>query len=192
MVAVGRRAPHLAPVEGPAPGRLVSRARRLILTPCMPWTVCPRERHCSEPLPLVKAGAQLPAAHRCCPLLSPAPCPKHAPRALSPQDDRWPWPPPPATQTHGGAGGSPVLGPTLGGDSSTGRGCTGRAGCRSRLRRRFGCCRSSAPAARSSGRDAFLPIAHRHAWSVPPRQSKLNLLAPSVRERTGWCDDLRF
>jgi hypothetical protein len=47
----------------------------------MPWTVCPGERRCSEPLPLVKAGAQLSAGYRCCPLLSPASCPRHAPRA---------------------------------------------------------------------------------------------------------------
>jgi hypothetical protein len=52
------------------------------VTPCMPYTACPRERCCSEPPPLVKAKAQLPAGHRCCPLLSPAPCPRHAPRAL--------------------------------------------------------------------------------------------------------------
>jgi hypothetical protein len=51
------------------------------LTPCMPYTVCPGERRCSEPSPLVKARAQLPAGHRCCPLLSPASCPRHAPRA---------------------------------------------------------------------------------------------------------------
>src|SRR4029453_3834263 len=47
----------------------------------MPWTVCSGERRCSEPSPLVKARAQLPAGHRCCPLLSPASCPRHAPRA---------------------------------------------------------------------------------------------------------------
>src|SRR5215217_3580974 len=51
------------------------------LTPCMPWTACPRERRCSEPSPLVKVGAQLSAGYRCCPLLSPTPCPRHAPRA---------------------------------------------------------------------------------------------------------------
>src|SRR5829696_6683563 len=160
----------------------------------MPWTVCPRERRCSEPLPLINARAQLPAGHRCCPLLSPASCPKHAPRALSPQDDRWPWPPPPATQAHHGAGGSPVPGPTLGGDSSTGQGCTGRAGCRSHRRRRFGCCRSSAPAARSWGRDAFLPLAPpclerplgRASETLPalPLPGPAFNLAPSVRERT--------
>jgi hypothetical protein len=149
------------------------------LTPCMPWTVCPRERRCSEPLPLVKARAQLSAGHRCCPLLSPASCPRHAPRALSPQDDRWRWSPPPATQAHGGAGGSPVPGPTLGGDSSTGQGCTGRAGCRSHRRRRFGCCRSSALAARSWGRDAFLPLAPS-CLERPPRQSKPNLACPAT------------
>jgi len=37
----------------------------------------------TEPSPLVKARAQLPAGHRCCPLLSPASCPKYAPRAPS-------------------------------------------------------------------------------------------------------------
>jgi hypothetical protein len=31
--------------------------------------------------PLVKSRAQLPAGHRCCPLLSPASCPRHASRA---------------------------------------------------------------------------------------------------------------
>jgi hypothetical protein len=48
---------------------------------CMPYTACPGERRCSEPSPLVKARAQLPAGHRCCPLLSPASCPRCAPRA---------------------------------------------------------------------------------------------------------------
>ena len=51
------------------------------LTPCMPYTACPGERRCSEPSPLVKARAQLSAGHRCCPLLPPASCPRHAPRA---------------------------------------------------------------------------------------------------------------
>src|SRR5215212_8146733 len=111
----------------------------------------------------------------CCPLLHASNMPKGA----SPQDDRWPWPPPPATRAHGGAGGSPVLGPTLGGDSSTGQGCTGRAGCRSRRRRRFGCCRSSALAARSWGRDAFLPLAPS-CLERPPRQSKRNLACPAT------------
>src|SRR5215213_2912355 len=111
----------------------------------------------------------------CCPLLHASNMPKGA----SPQDDRWPWPPPPATRAHHGAGGSPVLGPTLGGDSSTGQGCTGRAGCRSRRRRRFGCCRSSALAARSSGRDAFLPLAPS-CLERPPRQSKRNLACPAI------------
>jgi hypothetical protein len=49
----------------------------------MPWTVCSGERRCSELPPLVKAGAQLSAGYRCCPLLSPASCPSHAPRACS-------------------------------------------------------------------------------------------------------------
>src|SRR5829696_5230354 len=48
----------------------------------MPWTACPRERRCFEPSPLVKARARLPTGHRCCPLLTPASCPEHAPRAL--------------------------------------------------------------------------------------------------------------
>jgi hypothetical protein len=47
----------------------------------MPYTACPHEHCCSEPSPLVKASAQLPAGYRCCPLLSPASCPRHAPRA---------------------------------------------------------------------------------------------------------------
>src|SRR5215211_3265963 len=111
----------------------------------------------------------------CCPLLHASNMPKGA----SPQDDRWPWPPPPATRAHHGAGGSSVLGPTLGGDSSTGQGCTGRAGCRSRRRRRFGCCQSSAPAARSWGRDAFLPLAPS-CLERPPRQSKANLACPAI------------
>src|SRR4029450_10303310 len=51
------------------------------LTPCMPWTACPRERGGGGPSPLVRARAQLSAGHRCCPLLSPAPCPRHAPSA---------------------------------------------------------------------------------------------------------------
>jgi hypothetical protein len=51
----------------------------------MPYTACPGERCCSEPSPLVKARAQLPAGHRCCPLLSPAPCPRHAPKGASPR-----------------------------------------------------------------------------------------------------------
>jgi hypothetical protein len=38
------------------------------LTPCMPHTARSGERRCSEPSPLVKARAQLPAGHRCCPL----------------------------------------------------------------------------------------------------------------------------
>jgi hypothetical protein len=48
----------------------------------MPYTPCPGERRCSEPSPLVKARAQLPAGYRCYPLLFPAACPRHAPRAL--------------------------------------------------------------------------------------------------------------
>src|SRR5215211_2591813 len=35
----------------------------------MPYTACPGESCCSEPSRLVKARAQLPAGHRCCPLL---------------------------------------------------------------------------------------------------------------------------
>ena len=52
------------------------------LTPYMPYTACPSERPCSEPSPLVKARSRLPAGHRCCPLLSPASCPRHAPGRL--------------------------------------------------------------------------------------------------------------
>jgi hypothetical protein len=159
------------------------------LIPCMPWTVCPRERRCFEPSPLVKARAQLPAGHRCCPLLSPASCPRHAPRAPSPQDDRGPWPPLPAIQAHGDVGGSPVPGPTLGGDSSTGRGCTGRAGCRSRRRRRCARCQSSAPAARSSGRGVFPPLAPS-CFEHPRRQSKLNLACPATPRASIQLDTL--
>jgi hypothetical protein len=54
-------------------------------TSCMPYTACPGERRCSEPSPLVKAGAQLPAGHRCCPLLSLL----HAPDM--PQGRLWVW-----------------------------------------------------------------------------------------------------
>jgi hypothetical protein len=72
--------------------------------------------------------------------------------APSSEDDRRPWSMPPATQPPGDAHESSVPGPTLGGDSSTRRGCTGRAGCRSRSRRRFGPCQSYAPAAPTSGR----------------------------------------
>jgi hypothetical protein len=129
------------------------------LTPCMPWTACPPERCCSEPSPLVKAGAQLPAGHRCCPLLSAASCPRHAPRAPSPQDDRRPWWAPAATQARGGRGESSVPGPTLCGDCSTEQGCTGRAGWRSRPQRRCGRCRSFGLAAPSSGRGVLLPSA---------------------------------
>jgi hypothetical protein len=79
--------------------------------------------------------------------------------ALSPQDDRRPWSAPTATQARGGAGESSLPGPTLRGDSSTGRGCTGRAGWRSRPRRRCGRCQSSGLAARRSGRGACPPSA---------------------------------
>jgi hypothetical protein len=72
--------------------------------------------------------------------------------APSPEDHRRPWSMPPTTQPPGDAHESSVPDPTLGGDSSTGRGCTGRAGCRSRSRRRFGPCQSYAPAAPTSGR----------------------------------------
>src|SRR5215208_2970000 len=41
----------------------------------MPSTACHRERRCSEPSPLVRARAQLPAGHRCCPCYPPP----HAP-----------------------------------------------------------------------------------------------------------------
>jgi hypothetical protein len=92
-------------------------------------------------------------------LLSPASCPKHAPRAPSPQDDRRPGWAPPATQARGGGRDSSVPGPTLCGGCSTGQGCTGRAGWRSRPQRRFGRCRSFGPAARSSGRGVLLPSA---------------------------------
>jgi hypothetical protein len=47
----------------------------------MPYTAWPHRGCCSDPSPLIKAGAQLSAGHRCCPLLSPASCPRHAPRA---------------------------------------------------------------------------------------------------------------
>ena len=47
----------------------------------MPYTAWPHTGCCSDPSPLIKAGAQLSAGHRCCPLLSPASCPRHAPRA---------------------------------------------------------------------------------------------------------------
>ena len=36
---------------------------------------------CSEPSPLVKDRSLLSARYRCCPLLSPSPCPRHAPNA---------------------------------------------------------------------------------------------------------------
>ena len=64
-----------------AAGTVRSARADLGLTPCMPWTACPGERGCLEPSPLVKARAQLSAGRRCCPLLSPASCPRHAPRA---------------------------------------------------------------------------------------------------------------
>jgi hypothetical protein len=79
--------------------------------------------------------------------------------APSPKDDRRPWSAPAATQARGGAGESSVPGPTLCGDSSTGQGCTGRAGWRSRPRRRRGRCQSSGLAARRSGRGACPPSA---------------------------------
>src|SRR5215216_3818306 len=52
------------------------------LTPCMPYTACRHEHCCSEPSPLVNAGSRLTARYRCCPLMSPGPCPRHAPGAL--------------------------------------------------------------------------------------------------------------
>jgi hypothetical protein len=79
--------------------------------------------------------------------------------ALSPQDDRRPWSAPTATQARGGPGESSVPDPTLRGDSSTGQGCIGRAGWRSRPRRRCGRCQSSGLAARRSGRGACPPSA---------------------------------
>ena len=153
----------------------------------MPWTVCPGERRCSEPLPLVKAGVQLPAGHRCCPLLSPASCPdmpqgRLVHGAIVGRGRRH------RRLRHGGAGGSPVPGPTLGGDSSTWRGCTGRAGCRSHRRRRFGRCRSYAPAGRSSGRDAFPPLAPS-CLERPLRQSRPNLACPATLRA---CQDLNL
>jgi hypothetical protein len=51
------------------------------LTSCMPYTARPHECRCSEPSPLVKAESRLPPRYRCCPLLSPGSCPKHAPGA---------------------------------------------------------------------------------------------------------------
>jgi hypothetical protein len=79
--------------------------------------------------------------------------------ALSPQEDRRPWSAPAATPAHGGGGESSVPGPTLCGDSSTGQGCTGRAGWRSRPQRRCGRCQSFGVAARRSGRGVFPPSA---------------------------------
>jgi hypothetical protein len=58
-----------------------ARASDSAVSACMPYTARPGERRCSEPSPLVRARAQLPARHRCCPLLSPASCPRHALRA---------------------------------------------------------------------------------------------------------------
>jgi len=51
------------------------------LTPCMPYTACPHGRCCSRALALVKPRSALTARYRCCPLMSPASCPKHAPAA---------------------------------------------------------------------------------------------------------------
>jgi hypothetical protein len=53
------------------------------LTACMPYTACRRKRCCSEPSPLVMARARLSAGHRCCPLVSPGSCLRHAPGAFA-------------------------------------------------------------------------------------------------------------
>jgi hypothetical protein len=47
----------------------------------MPYTACPHGRCCSRTLALVIARPRLTARYRCCPLMSPASCPKHAPGA---------------------------------------------------------------------------------------------------------------
>jgi hypothetical protein len=51
----------------------------MALTSCMPYTACPHGRRCSEASPLVNARSRVPARYRCCPLMSPGSCPKHAP-----------------------------------------------------------------------------------------------------------------
>ena len=49
------------------------------LTSCMPYTACEHGRCCSRALALVMVRSRLTARYRCCPLLSPASCPKYAP-----------------------------------------------------------------------------------------------------------------
>jgi hypothetical protein len=53
------------------------------VTSWMPCTACRRERCCSRAVALVMAGSRLSAWDRCCPLVSPGSCPRHAPGAFA-------------------------------------------------------------------------------------------------------------
>ena len=97
--------------------------------------------------------------------------------ASSPKDVRRPSLP--SVTSALGEGGSLVPGPSLRAGNSSGRGCTGRAGSRSHLRRRFERCQSCAPAARSSGRDAYPPVGPPCLSCPLPRASQTLPLATS-------------
>jgi hypothetical protein len=62
--------------------------RPQLLTSCMPYMARAHSHCCSRALALVNARSRLTARYRCCPLLSPALCPKHAPGASGLPDCR--------------------------------------------------------------------------------------------------------
>jgi hypothetical protein len=83
-----------------------------------------------------------------------------------------------AAKARGGEGGSSVACPSVDGDCSNGRGCTGKAGFYSCPRRRFAPGQSCAPAAPNPGRGACPPSAPSCVERAPTKQAKPSCSAP--------------
>jgi hypothetical protein len=104
-----------------------------------------------------------------------------------------------AAKARGGEGGSSVACPSVDGDCSNGRGCTGKAGFYSCPRRRFAPGQSCAPAAPNPGRGACPPSAPSCVERAPTKQAKpgcigslpsdaLHERAAEFQERSGHPD----